>query len=221
LKGLSSIFTGIVIEKGIVASIVQTGQFVKIAVKAPKSVRRAEIGSSIAVNGVCLTVTKIEKDVFVADVMPETVKRSNIALLNSGSIVNLEPALRLGDEVGGHLVTGHIDGIGKIKSVKQDGNAIWYEIEANDSILNQIVKKGSVALDGVSLTVADVDDSIFSVSVIPFTAHETIIGDKKNGDKINIETDIIGKYVEKFVLGNRSNKKSGISFSMLAEHGFL
>jgi riboflavin synthase len=217
---LKSIFTGIVIEKGNIVSIVRAGNTVKLAVKGHIASKKAVLGSSIAVNGICLTVTKIDVDVFEADVMPETVRRSNLASLKPGSLVNLEPALRLGDEMGGHLVTGHIDGVGKILSLTRDENAVWMTIEAQGYILSQIVEKGSVALDGVSLTVAKTENSSFSVSLIPFTAGETVLGIKKVGDTVNIETDIIGKYVEKFVKVYSGEKREGLTLSMLKEHGF-
>lgn len=168
----------------------------------------------------CLTVTKIDGDVFEADVMPETVRRTNLSSLKPGSVVNLEPALRLGDEMGGHIVTGHIDGVGKIISISRDENAVWMSIEAQAGILHQIVEKGSVALDGVSLTVAKTDISSFSVSLIPFTANETVVGDKKVGDPVNIETDIIGKYIEKLVNAHGGKKEDGLTLSLLREHGF-
>ena len=167
-----------------------------------------------------MTVTKIDGDIFEADVMPETVRRTNLSLLKSGSVVNLEPALRLGDEMGGHIVTGHIDGAGKIVSISRDENAIWMSVETQSGILNQIVEKGSVALDGVSLTVAKTENSSFSVSIIPFTSSETVLGSKKVGDPVNIETDIIGKYVEKFVNAYGGKKTDGLTLALLREHGF-
>lgn len=208
------------VEKGNIVSIIHAGNTVKIAVRGRKASKKAVLGSSISVNGVCLTVTDISGEVFEADVMPETVRRSNLAALKPGSAVNLEPALRLGDEMGGHLVTGHIDGTGRIISLTRDENAVWMTIEAQTSLLNQIVEKGSVALDGVSLTVARTDNTSFSVSLIPFTAGETVLGTKRVGDTVNIETDIIGKYVEKFVKVYGGGKQEGLTMSLLREHGF-
>jgi len=220
-EGLRTIFTGIVIEIGNIVSINHAAHSVIIAVKGHKVSRKAMLGSSISVNGVCLTVTKIDGDVLVADVMPETVRRTNLSSLKIGSSVNLEPALRLGDEMGGHLVTGHVDGLGKIVSISRDENAVWLTIESKPDILNQIVQKGSVALDGVSLTVAKVDKSSFSVSLIPFTLSETVLGLKKVGDTLNVETDIIGKYIEKFVKNRGGEREEGLTLSLLKEHGFV
>lgn len=209
------------IEKGNIVSIIRAAHSVRISVKGRKASKKAVLGSSISVNGVCLTVTKIDEDIFEADVMPETVTRTNLAAFTPGSLVNLEPALRLGDEMGGHLVTGHIDGTGKIISIARYENAILITIETHVRILNQIVEKGSVALDGVSLTVTKTESSSFSVSLIPFTANETVLGFKKVGDIVNIETDIIGKYVEKFIDVYRSKKESSLTMSLLKEHGFV
>jgi len=213
-------FTGIIIEKGMVIRIARASQSFVIGLKGDKSVRRIVFGSSISVNGVCLTVTDINGDVFEADVMPETVKRTNLTFLKPGNFVNLEPALRFGDEMGGHMVTGHIDGTGDIISLVKDDNAIWMMIEAPDSILNQIVLKGSIAIDGVSLTVANINGTKFSVSLIPLTVKETILGQKKVGDTVNIETDIIGKYVEKYISAYNTKSMKGVTLSMLNEHGF-
>ncbi len=213
-------FTGIVIEKGNIVMIAQTAQSIRIAARGPKSVKKAVIGSSISLNGACLTVTKIDGDVFEADVMPETVRRTNLAVLKPGNSVNLEPALRLGDELGGHMVSGHIDGTGRISSLRRDDKAIWMTIEIQEHILNQVVQKGSITLDGVSLTVAQIDKASFSVSLIPFTAHETILGEKKVGDTVNVETDIIGKYVEKYLVAYNESCSKGITLSLLKEHGF-
>lgn len=213
-------FTGIILEKGQISSLRSEAKSTVIKVKADKALNKAIIGSSIAVNGVCLTVTNITSDMFEADVMPETVKRSNLFFLRPGSFVNIEPALRIGDEIGGHMVSGHIDDVGIVESIAKDSNAIWMTINANESIMGQIVLKGSVALDGVSLTVSDLTGKTFSVSLIPLTANFTTLGEKKVGDKINIETDIIGKYVEKYIKAYGQNKEGKITLAMLTENGF-
>ena len=166
-----------------------------------------KIGDSIAVNGVCLTVVKIEKNEFTVDVMNETLNRSNLAMLSCSSHVNLERAMSAEGRFGGHFVSGHIDGTGRISKIQKDGNAIWFYIECDSSILNLIIEKGSVAIDGISLTVAKVSESDFAVSVIPHTAQNTILLEKKSGDSVNLEKDLIGKYVQKLLNISSSEKK--------------
>ena len=175
-------------------------------------------------NGVCLTVTNIAGNIFEADVMAETLRRSNLGELKSGSKVNLERALTLEKRLGGHLVSGHIDGVGQIISNLKEDNAVWITIEANSEILRYIVEKGSIAIDGISLTVAYVDDKSFKVSIIPHTGEETTLLNKKIGNKVNLECDVIGKYVEK-LLGLASNKeeepKETLGEKFLRENGFM
>ena len=185
----------------------------------------SDIGASIAVEGVCLTVVKIEGKLFTVDVSPETLSRSTLEERKHGDSVNLERALRLSDRLGGHLVSGHIDGSGMVKDIKREENAITYTFSTSPAISRYIVVKGSVALDGISLTVNDVQDNDFSVSIIPHSASITTIGKKKIGDRINIETDIIGKYVEKFLqAGSEGAEKEGkspiLNDEFLKEHGF-
>lgn len=182
------------------------------------------IGDSIAVNGVCLTVTAFTKEGFCADVMHETLKRSSLAALKSGSVVNLERAMAVGSRFGGHIVAGHVDGVGTICEVTKDDNAVWYRIKAADKVLRYIVEKGSVAIDGISLTVAKVTASDFSVSIIPHTAGQTILSAKKAGDIVNIENDVIGKYVEKLLMPYEPDKTEakdkGITMEFLYKNGF-
>ncbi len=158
-------------------------------------------GDSIAVNGICLTVTGLTGSTFTADVMPETLSRTSLAGAKPGTRVDLERAMPAYGRFGGHIVSGHIDGTGRITDVRKDGNAVWYTIAARKDILDLIVEKGSVAVDGISLTVAKVSDGSFSVSIIPHTIEETILPDKRPGSVVNLETDVVGKYVRKMLSG--------------------
>ncbi len=190
-----------------------------IEIQAQTVLAGTRIGDSIAVNGVCLTVTALKADGFTADVMAETLRRSALGSLTSGSRVDLERAMPADGRFGGHIVSGHIDGTGVIQSMRQEGNAVWVTITAPTSILRGIVEKGSIAIDGISLTVAAVDDVSFSVSIIPHTGGQTILLDKKAGDMVNLENDIIGKYVERF-LQPQAKPESAITMEFLAKHGF-
>ena len=176
------------------------------------------IGDSIATNGVCLTVVGKGNDGFSADVMPETMNRSNLGLLKPGDPVNLERALCLNSRLGGHLVAGHVDGTGKIVSKQQDENAIWLTVGAAPEILRYIVEKGSVAIDGVSLTIAYADEQVFKVSVIPHTQEETTLVKKEIGDVVNLENDMIVKYVEKLM--GQGKPKGGLTLDFLVANGF-
>ena len=177
-------------------------------------------------NGVCLTARSISGNEFTADVMAETLRRSSLGALKPGSKVNLERAMQLGGRFGGHIVSGHIDGTGTIVSMKREANAVWVEISADSKILKLIIEKGSIAIDGISLTVAYVDDKVFKVSVIPHTASETTLLMKKVGDIVNLENDTIGKYVEKLLQpfneqSSRKNDKKSVSLETLIESGFM
>ena len=210
-------FTGIIEEKGVVKSIKTEGRSSRIIISAAKVLGDLKTGDSVNTNGVCLTVTEFSPTSFTVDVMPETMLRSTIGKLKPGSHVNLERALLLSDRLGGHLVSGHIDGTGIISSIRKDENAVWLSITAEKPILRYIVGKGSVAIDGISLTVVNVNRHSFEVSVIPHTQAETTILTKKTGNAVNIECDIIGKYVEK--LGSPGKEKIDIDF--LAQNGFI
>ncbi len=188
-------FTGIIEEKGTFKSL-SNG---RVEISCRKVLEETKIGDSISVNGVCLTVTSFSASGFFADVMNETLSRSNLGQLSKGDEVNLERAMAANGRFGGHFVSGHIDGTGKIEKMHDDGNAVWVYISAPGEILNLIVEKGSVAIDGISLTVAKVSDKDFAVSVIPHTGSETNLLSKKAGDIVNLENDIIGKYVEKLM----------------------
>lgn len=196
-------FTGIIEEIGSVKRVSVGGKSGSIEIAAKKVLEGTKVGDSIAVNGVCLTVTSLGFSSFTADVMAETLRRSSLGSLSLGNGVNLERAMAADGRFGGHLVSGHIDGTGTISKMQKEENAVWVHIQANSEILNLIVEKGSIAIDGISLTVAGVSDSEFSVSVIPHTAKETTLLSKKAGDTVNLENDIIGKYVQK-LLGGRS-----------------
>lgn len=210
-------FTGIIEEIGTVKEIHHGGDSSFIKIHAEKIFEDMHIGDSIAVNGLCLTVTEFDNNIFRADVMNETLNRSSLGSLKSGSPVNLERAMSANGRFGGHIVSGHIDGTGIISSIKNDGIAIWYTISTNPEIMCYIVEKGSIAIDGISLTVAKVTNVNFSVSIIPHTAKQTILSYKKTGDTVNLENDIIGKYIEKFTRPAKSN----ISMGFLAENGFI
>lgn len=212
-------FTGIIEEVGTVKEVHRNGNNSFIRIQAKKVLDDVHIGDSIAVNGVCLTVTKYDSDIFQADVMNETLSRSSLGTLHSGSHVNLERAMAANGRFGGHIVAGHIDGTGIITDIKNDGIAVWYTISANSEIMRYIVEKGSIAIDGISLTVAKIGANNFSVSVIPHTSGKTILSSKKIGDIVNLENDIIGKYVEKLM--NPTKQESNIDMAFLAERGFL
>ncbi len=215
-------FTGLVEEVGTVESVKKGPKSATITVKAKKILEDIKLGDSVATNGVCLTVTSFTSNNLEVDVMAETMRRSNLDSLSSGSKVNLERALKLGDRLGGHIVSGHIDGTGTIKDFQQEDNAVWVSITAPPDILKYIINKGSVAVDGISLTVAYVDNECFKVSIIPFTGDETTLLEKNMGDKVNLEVDMIGKYVEKLLSFKENGpSKSNIDINFLSEHGFL
>ena len=212
-------FTGIIEEVGFVESIQRSGNKSFIRIKARKVLEDVKLGDSIAVNGVCLTVTDHGGAFFQADVMNETLSRSSLGSLHSGSPVDLERAMAAGGRFGGHIVSGHIDGTGTVTDIKNDGIAVWYTIAAKPELMRYIVEKGSVAVDGISLTVAKVTDCSFSVSVIPHTASQTVLGSKKAGDTVNLENDIIAKYVEKLM--KPESRIGGVSMELLAKNGFI
>lgn len=210
-------FTGIIEEVGALKGIRRGARSAVLTVEARTVLADVHVGDSIAVNGVCLTVTSFTKDAFTADVMHETLNRSSLGALRVGSRVNLERAMAADGRFGGHMVAGHIDGTGTIVSLRGDDNAVWYTIRTAPGILRYIVEKGSVAVDGISLTVAEVTKDTFSVSVIPHTAASTNLSQRRVGDTVNLENDCVGKYVEK-LLG--VPEKGGLSRDMLTKYGF-
>lgn len=241
-------FTGIIEEIGRIRRLSLSGSSGEITIAAHKVLRGTRIGDSIAVNGICLTVTHITADSFTADVMAETVRRSSLSGAGSGDPVNLERAMPADGRFGGHFVSGHVDGTGVIRSMRRDENAVWVRVSAPEKLLKYIAEKGSIAIDGISLTVAEVDGDGFQVSIIPHTGEETILLGKRAGDPVNLETDIIAKYVEKMLgyrgapaektpaggyrepseergaedgRGELSGDEEGVmSLEFLAEHGF-
>ena len=214
-------FTGIVEEKGIIRSLNINGRSGTIRIEARKVLEGTSIGDSIAVNGICLTVTSMGDGFFTADVMAETVRRSSLGILSQGSEVNLERAMAANGRFGGHIVSGHIDGTGTVRSLVREENAIWVTIDTPPEILKYIVHKGSICIDGISLTVASVGSDNFKVSVIPHTGSETTLLSKRPGSPVNLENDIIAKYVERLMnyKEEENNISSGITMEMLAELG--
>ncbi|HEY8344088.1 MAG TPA: riboflavin synthase [Bacillota bacterium] len=189
-------FTGIIQEIGQVVRLDRQGQGARLLLRAGEITKSARVGDSISTNGVCLTVTQVQGDVFSADLSPETLRYTYFSRLKTGDFVNLEPALRLGDRVGGHLVTGHIDGLARLVSIRREGAYATFYFTTHSKWRGLIVHKGSVAVDGISLTVADYQLDRFSVAVIPQTLQETILQYKKPGDPVHLELDVIGKYVQ-------------------------
>ncbi len=212
-------FTGIIEETGRVAAVRKSEKAMQLDIRAEMVLSDVRNGDSIAVNGVCLTVTSHTNAVFTADVMPETMSRSTLSRLTVGMPVNLERAMSANRRFGGHLVTGHIDGTGIIRRIRREENAVWYHIRANEALLRGIVEKGSVAVDGISLTVAAVDKREFLVSVIPHTAGHTSLPAKREGDAVNIENDCIGKYVERY-LSCEGEGRGGVTQEYLRKNGF-
>lgn len=214
-------FTGIVEELGKIKSFNMNGNSGKIEIGASKVLEGTKIGDSIAVNGICLTVVAMNDNSFMADVMAETVRRSCLSEVSSGDYVNLERAMAADGRFGGHIVSGHIDGTGVISKMVREENAVLVTIEADAGILNYIVEKGSICIDGISLTVASVSDKDFMVSIIPHTGSETTLLKKNVGSKVNLENDIIGKYIGKLMnIGKTENNTSNITMDFLIENGF-
>lgn len=215
-------FTGIIEEIGQIMGIKKSGDGASIIIAASKILEDVKLGDSIATNGVCLTVNSFNHNSFHVDVMAETMRRSNLKDLMIGSKVNLERAVAVGTRLGGHLVSGHIDDVGVIRNYEKESNAVWITIEPQPKLLKYIIEKGSIAIDGVSLTVAYIDERVFKVSIIPHTKDETTLIDKMVGQLVNLECDMIGKYIEKLMIYGTEKKqeKKDITLDFLTMHGF-
>jgi riboflavin synthase len=220
-------FTGIIEGLGTISGIRPSGQGKRLTIDADYALDQTKIGDSIAVNGACLTVVKVNLRRFEADLSPETLEVSTFERLKPGDRVNLERAMRLSDRIDGHLVLGHVDGIGVIKQREKVGNAVMVTIGVPETLSRYMIHKGSIAIDGISLTINACEPEQITVSIIPHTAEKTTIGIKQNGDAVNIETDMIGKYVERFTQagtvpgGKKANGSPGIDVELLAKSGFL
>ncbi len=216
-------FTGIVEEIGVVEKIQKGRYSAVLTILADKVLEDSKVGDSIAVNGICLTVTSIKSGRFTADVMHETLNRSSLSNIRNGSHVNLERAMQANGRFGGHIVSGHVDGVGRVMRIRKDDTAIWYTIKADPKVMRYIVEKGSVTIDGISLTVAEASQDYFSISAIPHTVAQTVLKDRREGDAVNLETDVIGKYVEKLLSTDDpepGNGKSSITKEFLDRYGF-
>lgn len=214
-------FTGIIEEVGTVKNMQRGKDSVVLTIGATQIMEGTRLGDSIAVNGICLTVTDLHGDSFSADVMHETMNRSSLAKLTVGQRVNLERAMPANGRFGGHIVSGHVDGTGQIVDICKDDVAVWYTIAAGAELMRYIVEKGSIAVDGISLTVARVKQDAFAVSTIPHTVRNTVLQDKSLGDTVNLECDVIGKYVEKLMQKAPENEqKSTITRDFLTKYGF-
>lgn len=216
------VFTGLVEEIGTVRSIRHGRTSAVLSVRAETILSDLKTGDSVAVNGVCLTAASVDAGGFTADVMPETIDRSSLGTLGTGSLVNLERAMSAQGRFGGHIVSGHIDGTGTITRLRRDESAVWYTVASPPEVLRYVVEKGSITIDGISLTVVKVTDIDFSVSLIPHTSAVTVLGKKKEGAVVNLEADIIGKYVEKLLNYRERSPRSatGLTMDFLTENGF-
>lgn len=217
-------FTGLIEEVGTIQNVRRGARSCVLTIGCKKVLEGSQIGDSIAVNGVCLTVTSMGGSYYTTDVMAETMNRSSLRQLSTGASVNLERAMPANGRFGGHIVSGHIDGTGTVQSIEPDDNAIWYTIAAKPNLLRYIVEKGSITIDGISLTVAYVDEHCFKVSIIPHTQQVTALHDRGVGDIVNLECDIIGKYVEKLLqpaaAEEETKKEIGITEDFLKKYGF-
>lgn len=214
-------FTGLIEDLGTLGDLRIGADQARLTVATKLPMAELSLGESIAVNGVCLTVTAFGDGAFSADVSPETLKCTTLGNLKRGTQVNLERALCLSDRLGGHLVTGHVDGLGRIVERRKDGNAWRFKFETDANVSALLVAKGSVAIEGISLTVNEVVANTFSLAIIPLTLAKTSLQDRKIGDDVNIETDLIGKYVARFLQAGSTAKPQGVTMDLLAKNGFL
>jgi riboflavin synthase alpha subunit len=198
-------FTGIIRERGRVASVERGGEGVRLQLEAPRTAGQVAVGDSVSVNGVCLTATVVDDGALSFDAVPETIRRSSLGRLEPGDEVNVEPALRVGDPLGGHYVQGHVDGVGRVRSVASEGEDVRVWVEAVPELLRYLVEKGSVTVEGVALTVTEVDEGGFAVALVPHTLAETTLASLAAGDPVNLEVDVLAKYVERLLPGLRSS----------------
>lgn len=213
-------FTGLIEATGEILSVLPAGGGKRISLRPGFGTDDSVMGESVAINGVCLTVTDIKPGSLSFDVSPETLSATNLGEFGMGRIVNLERAMKMSDRFGGHLVSGHVDGVGAVLSVEPSGEFTTYRISAPREILEVSVKKGSIAVDGISLTIVDLDETSFSVAIIPHTAKETTIGMMKTGTRVNLESDMIGKYVARLLAPRRQDKNDAL-LGLLKEEGFV
>lgn len=215
-------FTGLIEEVGAMESAYKGEKSMKLTIRAKKILQDIKLGDSISTNGVCLTVSSFDSSTFTVDVMPETMRKTNLGKLVKGSPVNLERALKASDRLGGHIVSGHIDGTGFIREYRDEDIATWLTVETHEEVIKYIIPKGSIAIDGTSLTVVDTSENSFRVSLIPVTKEETVLLKKKVGDEVNLECDIVGKYIERFMTFSKEIKNtSAIDMKFLIDNGFL
>ena len=213
-------FTGIIENKGKVSRIEYRGREKRLTLELPPDLTELQLGDSININGVCLTVVQKKKQVIELDLSPETLEKTALRELKEGDQVNLERALRLSDRLGGHIVTGHVDGVGEIVEKREEGDFFRLRVKIPESVSRYVVQKGSIAIDGISLTVNECQEREIQVTLIPYTIEKTTLRQKKVGDQVNLEGDILGKYVEKFL--NRGDRKPGqVDLTFLKEHGFI
>jgi len=214
-------FTGLVETMGKVNELRLLGRRNQLVIEEPGIAQQVKLGDSVAINGVCLTVVQCEGDRLIFEVMPETLRKTNLRSLTRGDYVNMERALAMGDRLGGHLLTGHIDGVGQVSARRTEGNAIIFTIHAPEEVTSLLVEKGSVAVDGISLTVGDLEPKGFWVSIIPHTLENTVLQHRRPGDKVNLEADLIGKYVLRYLKRPAPGRPGGITLDFLGQHGFL
>lgn len=212
-------FTGIIEEVGTIQRVQRGSRSAALTILASEVLKDVKVGDSIATNGVCLTVTTFDAHSFTVDVMAETMRTSNLESLSSGSRVNLERALRLSDRLGGHIVSGHVDGVGTITKREKEDNAVWITVKTSSELTKYMIVKGSVTIDGISLTIQKLTDDGFMVSIIPHTKEVTTLLELLVGAKVNLECDVIAKYTERLM--SKSSAHSGIDEQFLAKHGFM
>jgi riboflavin synthase len=198
-------FTGIIRERGRVAAVARGAESIRLSLDAPETAAQVGIGDSVAVNGVCLTAVTVENGSLAFDAVPETLRRSSLGRLAPGDEVNVEPALRVGDPLGGHYVQGHVDGVGHVRSAEPQGDDVVVRIDCPPELVRYLVEKGSVTVEGVALTVTDVDDEGFAVALVPHTLAKTTLSSLAAGEPVNLEVDVLAKYVERLLPGLRSS----------------